>query len=183
MRRFGAIATASTWNAHWVGTHAPIDGVLRNGLGGAINTSFNAQICLRATPTIDYFSPSFRNSDLGFFFGRPNKNEINVTSNLCSRTRMGFCGRVREHSMPGQGWTNDEGLNLRSGLASSRTSSQSRSGEPISASSGICLRSTISIRAEDRRSCKPANTFFNTGDQQRFAKAIWLWHARDRRSR
>ena len=32
------------WNAHWVGTHAPIDGVLRDGLGGATNVRFQPQV-------------------------------------------------------------------------------------------------------------------------------------------
>jgi hypothetical protein len=60
------------WDGHWVGTHAPVAGVTRDGLGGA--TRFNYQgKHLFLNGHFDHFSKSFRIADLGFLGSRPNK--------------------------------------------------------------------------------------------------------------
>jgi Domain of unknown function (DUF5916)/Carbohydrate family 9 binding domain-like len=61
-------------NGHVVATHAPIDGVVRNGFGGVVNSEYTTKY-YNVNGHLDRFSPSFRNSDMGFFFARPNKNE------------------------------------------------------------------------------------------------------------
>jgi hypothetical protein len=59
---------------HAVVTHAPIDGVVRNGFGGVLNSEYTTKY-YNVNGHLDRFSPSFRNSDMGFFFARPDKNE------------------------------------------------------------------------------------------------------------
>jgi hypothetical protein len=61
-------------DGHAVATHAPIDGVVRNGFGGVVNSEYTTKY-YNVNGHLDRFSPSFRNSDMGFFFARPNKNE------------------------------------------------------------------------------------------------------------
>jgi hypothetical protein len=61
-------------NGHAVVTHAPIDGVVRNGFGGVLNSEYTTKY-YNVNGHLDRFSPSFRNSDMGFFFARPDKNE------------------------------------------------------------------------------------------------------------
>jgi uncharacterized protein DUF5916 len=61
-------------NGHAVATHAPIDGIVRNGFGGVVNSEYTTKY-YNVNGHLDRFSPSFRNSDVGFFFARPNKSE------------------------------------------------------------------------------------------------------------
>jgi hypothetical protein len=63
-------------DGHWIGTHAPVSGVTRNGFGGANRFNFNSKHVI-ANVHVDHFSKSFRNADLGFLGSRPNKTATN----------------------------------------------------------------------------------------------------------
>ena len=70
-----------TWNGHWVGTRAPIDGTVRDGFGGVTNFFYNGKH-LGVNAHYDHVSPMFRNVDLGFLQSRVNKHEVNGGFNL-----------------------------------------------------------------------------------------------------
>ena len=65
-----------TWRGHWVGTRAPFTAGLRNGFGGATQFIYNGRYVGFRTH-LDHFSPNFRNTDLGFKFGRVDKIDTN----------------------------------------------------------------------------------------------------------
>ena len=65
-----------TWNGHWVGTRAPVSGVMQTGFGGVSNFNYNTKH-FGVFGHYDYFDRHFRNSDLGFFASRNNKTGIN----------------------------------------------------------------------------------------------------------
>ncbi len=69
------------WNGHWVGTRAPISGVVRDGFGGVTNFSYSGKH-LGVDGHYDHIGSTFRNTDLGFLNSRVNKNEINGGLNL-----------------------------------------------------------------------------------------------------
>ncbi len=69
------------WNGHWLGTHAPIDGTVKNGFGGITNFSYSGKH-LGINGHYDHIGPTFRNTDLGFLQTRVNKNEVNGGVNL-----------------------------------------------------------------------------------------------------
>jgi hypothetical protein len=62
-----------TWNGHWVLTHAPIDGIRRTDFGGATNIDYAGKYWGFAGH-YDHFGRNFRNTDLGFFNSRANKD-------------------------------------------------------------------------------------------------------------
>jgi hypothetical protein len=64
------------WDGHWIGTHAPIDGVVRDGFGGANRVNYSAKH-VNFNLHVDHFSRHFRNADLGFLGSRPNKTSLN----------------------------------------------------------------------------------------------------------
>jgi hypothetical protein len=68
-------------SGHWLGTRAPISGVVEDGFGGVTNFSYSGKY-LGVDGHYDHISPTFRNSDLGFLGSRVNKNEYNGGFNL-----------------------------------------------------------------------------------------------------
>jgi hypothetical protein len=64
------------WDGHWIGTHAPISGVTRDGFGGANRLNYSGKH-LNFNAHVDHFSRFFRNADLGFLGSRPNKTSTN----------------------------------------------------------------------------------------------------------
>jgi Domain of unknown function (DUF5916) len=68
-------------NGHLIGTHAPIDGVERDGFGDITNININGKY-LNLFGHYDHFGRNFRNSDLGFLGSRVNKNELNAGGNV-----------------------------------------------------------------------------------------------------
>lgn len=60
------------WDGHWIGTHAPVDDVIRDGFGGANRVNYSGKH-VSFNWHADHFSRHFRNADLGFFGSRPNK--------------------------------------------------------------------------------------------------------------
>jgi hypothetical protein len=69
------------WNGHWLGTHAPIDGTVKDGFGGVTNFFYNGKH-VGINSHYDHIGPTFRNTDLGFLQTRVDKNEINGGLNL-----------------------------------------------------------------------------------------------------
>jgi hypothetical protein len=94
------------WGTHWVATHAPIDGVMKNGMGGVINGSYTrkyAGMFVRA----DHFGPTFHNTDLGFLSSRTNKNEIGIAANLRQPDPHGFIRSSFFEFYGGRQWNNE----------------------------------------------------------------------------
>lgn len=69
------------WNGQWATTRAPIGGVVKTGFGGLTNFNYSSKH-LGVFGQYNYFDRNFRNADLGFFFGRNNKTQINAGFNL-----------------------------------------------------------------------------------------------------
>ncbi len=70
-----------TWNGQWSGTRSAISGVMKTGFGGVTNFNYNSKH-VNLFSHYDFFNRTFRNSDLGFFFNRNNKQQINGGINL-----------------------------------------------------------------------------------------------------
>jgi hypothetical protein len=70
-----------TWNGQWSGTRSAFDGVMKNGFGGVTNFNYNSKH-VNLFSHYDLFSSGYKNSDLGFFFNRNNKQQINGGINL-----------------------------------------------------------------------------------------------------
>ncbi len=96
------------WGTHWVGTRAPISGVMKDGLGGAMNVNFTRKYA-SVNAHVDHFGPTFRNTDLGFLGGRTNKSELNGGGNLSQPDPHGFIRSSFYNFYGGRQWTN-EGL-------------------------------------------------------------------------
>lgn len=69
------------WNGHWVGTHAPIDSVVKTGFGGVTNFNYESKH-LGVFGHYDYFDRDFKNTDIGFFASRNNKRAVDAGLNL-----------------------------------------------------------------------------------------------------
>lgn len=65
-----------TWNGQWGGTRSAFSGVMETGFGGVTNFNANSKH-VNIFAHYDYFDSGFRNSDLGFFFMRNNKQGVN----------------------------------------------------------------------------------------------------------
>jgi hypothetical protein len=66
-------------NGHLIGTHAPVDGIMRDAYGHVQNVSFDGKrVALSAH--FDHFDRNFRNSDIGFLGSRSNKNLFNLNA-------------------------------------------------------------------------------------------------------
>ncbi|HEX6164864.1 MAG TPA: DUF5916 domain-containing protein [Vicinamibacterales bacterium] len=70
-----------TWNGLWGGTRSAISGVMQNGFGGVTNFNYNSKH-VNIFYHYDFFSRTFKNSDLGFFGGRNNKYQLNGGVNI-----------------------------------------------------------------------------------------------------
>ena len=72
-----------TWNGQWSGTRSAISGVMKNGFGGVTNFNSNSKH-VNIFAHYDLFNSTFKNSDLGFFFMRNNKQGLNGGINLAN---------------------------------------------------------------------------------------------------
>jgi hypothetical protein len=70
-----------SWNGQWATTRAAIDGVMQTGFGGLTNFNYSNKH-FGAFGRYEHFDRDFRNTDLGFLFGRNNKRTINGGFNL-----------------------------------------------------------------------------------------------------
>jgi hypothetical protein len=71
----------NNWNGHWIGTRAPVDGVMKSGFGGVTNYNFSTKY-VGVFAHYDFFDADFKNSDLGFFASRPDKTSANLGMNF-----------------------------------------------------------------------------------------------------
>jgi hypothetical protein len=69
------------WNGQWSGTRSAFSGVMKSGFGGVTNFNYSSKH-LGVFSHYDYFSSGYKNSDIGFFFNRNNKQQINGGVNL-----------------------------------------------------------------------------------------------------
>ena len=95
-------------SGHTVGTHAPISGTGRSGLGTANNFIFNGKN-LTSFVHVDHFGRNFRNADLGFLRTRPNKNDTTASLNLGQPDPWKMFRSIWLSSNAGRQWT-DKGL-------------------------------------------------------------------------
>lgn len=70
-----------TWNGQWSGTRAAINGAMQNGFGGVTNFTYNSKH-FNSFTHYDYFSDTFKNTDLGFLSGRNNRQQLNSSINI-----------------------------------------------------------------------------------------------------
>jgi hypothetical protein len=95
-----------TLGGHAVGTRAPIDGVVRTGFGAVVNSEYTRKY-FNVNGHVDRFSPSFHNSDMGFFFARPNKNEVNGGIFLYQPDPKSFVRNSAINFYGGRQWNDD----------------------------------------------------------------------------
>jgi hypothetical protein len=102
------------WNAHWVGTRAPIDGRLQNGLGGATNFFVNRK---HTGFGVHYerFDRAFHNTELGFLQGRTNKQNLGANVYLAQPDPHGVIRSTFVNLYSGHDWTT-EGLDISHGI-------------------------------------------------------------------
>jgi hypothetical protein len=62
-------------NGHWVATHAPGDGGIKNGFGGIANAGFSRKH-INGNTHFDHIDSNFRINDLGFLRTRTNRNRL-----------------------------------------------------------------------------------------------------------
>ena len=68
-------------NGQWAGTRAPISDVMETGFGGVTNFNFNSKH-VGVFGNYNYFNDKFRNTDIGFFGSRNNKQQFGGGFNL-----------------------------------------------------------------------------------------------------
>jgi hypothetical protein len=95
-----------TLNGHAVATHAPIEGVVRTGFGAVLNSDYTTKY-YNVNGHLDRFSPSFRNSDMGFFFARPDRNEASGGVFLFQPDPKGFIRNSSINLFAGREWNDD----------------------------------------------------------------------------
>ncbi len=69
------------WSGQWATTRAAVDGAMRTGFGGLTNLNYSSKH-FGAFGRYEHFDDDFRNTDLGFLFGRNNKRVVNGGFNL-----------------------------------------------------------------------------------------------------
>ena len=102
--RFAGTRTEYTWNGHWVGTHAPIDDVVKTGFGGVTNFNYESKH-FGVFGHYDYFDRYFKNTDIGFFASRNNKTAVDAGFNIRQPDPTKYfrrCRRVHERRHPVQ---------------------------------------------------------------------------------
>lgn len=97
-----------TWNGHWVGTRAPIDGKVKSGFGGVTNVGYGGKY-LGVNGHFDHFGSTFRNTDLGFLNARTNQNDLDGNINVASPDPRGIFRNTNFGVYGGRQWT-DQGL-------------------------------------------------------------------------
>jgi hypothetical protein len=103
-----------TWNAHWVGTRAPVDGVIKNGLGGATNLFYNGKHVGFGTH-YDRFDRAFHNTELGFLQSRTNKNNLGANVYVAQPDPHGVIRSTFANIYAGRDWTT-KGLDISSNV-------------------------------------------------------------------
>jgi hypothetical protein len=69
------------WTGQWAETHAPFSDGPRDDYGGLTSLNYSGKY-LGVYTTYDHFGRNFKNTDIGFFSGRVNKDELTATINV-----------------------------------------------------------------------------------------------------
>jgi len=93
-------------NAHWVGTRAPVDDRLQNGLGGATNMFYNGKYTGGGIH-YDRFDRTFHNTELGFLTSRTNKQNLGANVYLAQPDPRGIFRSIFTNLYGGHDWTTD----------------------------------------------------------------------------
>jgi hypothetical protein len=93
-------------SGHAVATRAPIDSVVRNGMGAVVQAEYTTKY-YNVNGHYDHFSPSFRNTDMGFFFNRPNKTETSGGVWLYQPNPKGLIRNSSINLYGGRMWNDD----------------------------------------------------------------------------
>jgi hypothetical protein len=93
-------------NGHFIGTHAPIDGVSRDGFGYVQNINFNSKHA-NAFTHLDHFGKNFRNSDIGFLSSRTDKNEFDAGATYLRPDPGKYFRQVNIAGYYGRAWNAD----------------------------------------------------------------------------
>lgn len=97
-----------SFNGHWVGTHAPVDDVMRSGVGGVTNFSVSRKH-VSMFAHADHFSRYFRVEDLGFFRTRPDRTAVDGRVEVAQPNPWKFINRAQVSVGTGGAW-NTSGL-------------------------------------------------------------------------
>jgi hypothetical protein len=96
------------WNTHWIGTRAPISGVMRSDIGGVSNVGYSGKY-FSYNGHYDHFGRNFRNTDMGFLGSRTSKNEVGAGINLGRPDPWRKVRNAWSYLSVGRQW-NDDGL-------------------------------------------------------------------------
>ena len=94
------------WQGHWAGTRAPFADGQRTGFGGATQFIYFGKY-VGFNTHLDHFSPSFRNTDLGFKRGRVDKTEVTPRFFLRQPDPWGIFQNVQTNMGVGRTWNTD----------------------------------------------------------------------------
>jgi hypothetical protein len=97
-------------NGQWVATHAPIDGDQKTAIGGATDLSYVGKR-FGFDAHYDHFGKNFRNSDLGFLNGRPNKDWLYGGLRATQADPWKFSRRSDVYFYANKQW-NEDGLSI-----------------------------------------------------------------------
>lgn len=93
-------------NGHWVGTHAPVSGVMRSGFGGVTNFHVSRKhVAVYAHG--DHFSPHFRVEDIGFFRTRPDRTSVDGRFEVLQPNPWKLFNRAVANVGAGRSWNRD----------------------------------------------------------------------------
>ena len=126
-----------TWDGHWVGTRAPFADGTRTGFGGVTRFNYFGKY-VGFNTHLDHFSPSFRNTDLGFKQGRVDKTDANGGFALRQPDPWGIFRRI-QFFMGGGGSWNGDGLELER-FVSVSSNTQFRNFWQLNANAGHTFR-------------------------------------------
>jgi hypothetical protein len=101
-----------SWNGHWVGTRAPVGGVMKTGFGGV--TNFNVSRKHGGVfAHFDHIDRDFRVDDLGFFRTRANRTDVDGGIGLEQPDPWKIFRRIGVNVGGGQAWNADKDVFAR----------------------------------------------------------------------
>lgn len=95
--------TRGSINGQWATTHAAIDKVMRTGYGGVTNFNWSRKY-FGVNGHVDRFSPTFRNTDLGFLSSRVDKTSLNVGLNIHAPDPRGLVRSWNAYQYGNRSW-------------------------------------------------------------------------------
>jgi hypothetical protein len=95
-----------SWNGHWVGTHAPVAGIMKTGVGGVTNVNFGRKH-FGAYGHLDHFGEDFRIDDLGFFRSRADRTGFDGGFEIAQPDPWRAFNRIGVSMNAGRAWNSD----------------------------------------------------------------------------